>query len=751
MAILKKNIWLIFKLLIVIAILLSVTVGYFTWERVNTKFKDQNTFSTQLIREAMVSVMQQQETILDVLGDKLLDSEFETEASRRRFLDRLLLVDNNIAGFGLSDNSGQLLITSSNLKQDNAQLPNLMLNPLTKRSFERALKKSRMVIGLPYFMSVLNTSILPVRKRLTNAANETTGVMTAGIKLSEDNQLFGRFSLNGYSRVTVLSTYLKVPLIQQSNWIEEADITGLENKFTWFFELPNQTESNIVSHVFTSMTESKNRSVLVSYIHVPTYDFTVVLETETHAIYAEIIKQLLPLLCVILIACILMFFLVRHVDQENVTVLERVKHQAETDMLTGIPNRYGLLSYAEQRNSNDPYSALFIDLTKFKNLNDSLGHKAGDGALKAIAKRIEKTLIDGDMLVRFGGDEFLVMTADIDQKKLQDKASRIIKSIEAPLQLGNTHVELWANIGIATHPRDGLDVMDVVSAADLAMYEAKQNTVPLYFFDQSIKHAHMEMVLIENDIVEALKNDHFYLVYQPQFDAELKIIGIEALVRWKHNERGLVPPDEFISIAERRGLMPILGTRVIELAIRDIRKISAEINQAITLSINVSVSQFSSPDFASSLIKQLAHIDGVETNIVLEVTESLFIGDPVEVNRTLKEIKQEGIHISLDDFGTGYSSLSLLRDLDIDELKIDRSFISPIEDGKAATSVVKSVIDIGHTLGMFVLAEGVENKTQLTILQAINCDRFQGFLFAKPMKIDRLIDYVNNYKPSDIH
>jgi len=441
---------------------------------------------------------------------------------------------------------------------------------------------------------------------------------------------------------------------------------------------------------------------------------------------------------------LILFFVVRHVDRENTKTLAKIKSQAETDMLTGQPNRYGLLSYAEKRVTDNPYTALFIDLSKFKHLNDTLGHRVGDEALIAIARRINQTLKDGDMLVRFGGDEFLIMTSETQSGILEKKALRVIKAIEAPLRLGNKIVEIWANIGIASYPDDGEDVMEVISSADLAMYEAKQKVIPWCFFDQKIKQKHLGAIQIENDIIEALKYDEFSLAYQPQINNIGELIGVEALLRWNHREKGAIPPDEYINIAEHRGLMPQLGEHVLRLAAKDMNGLLSKISHPITLSINVSVSQFSSPNFASNLIEILGGIKGVQTNIVLEVTESLFIGDTSEVNRALHEIKQHGMMISLDDFGTGYSSLSLLRVLDIDELKIDRSLITPITQNNDALSVVKSIVDIGHTLGMSVLSEGIETKEQLALLTEIGCDRFQGFYFSKPLSPAALLEFINN-------
>ncbi len=432
---------------------------------------------------------------------------------------------------------------------------------------------------------------------------------------------------------------------------------------------------------------------------------------------------------------------------------ERIRLLAYHDALTGLPNRLLLKDRLEHglasaRRSRGHLAVLFLDLDRFKNVNDSLGHAAGDQLLKEIASRLTTCVREVDTVSRLGGDEFVIVLESLqDQDDAVSIATKIHAAFEQPIQVGNQMLHASASIGIAIYPDDGDSPEMLMQNADTAMYQAKSLGRNNYQFFAPFMNAHVrERLDLENRLRLALDRHEFELYYQPIVDLRSGvIICAEALIRWRNPEHGLVPPDKFIPIAEETGFIVQIGDWVTEQACRDL---SAWREQGITpprLSLNLSPRQFRQPGLAARLRASLERHGLAADQFDLEVTESALVDHPDAAARILGELKDMGVGIVIDDFGTGYSSLAYLKIFPIDKLKIDRSFVSDILSDKSDREITLAVIALSHNLGLEVVAEGVELAEQLDFLVRHGCDSVQGYFYSRPLPGREFIDYYTRY------
>ena len=421
----------------------------------------------------------------------------------------------------------------------------------------------------------------------------------------------------------------------------------------------------------------------------------------------------------------------------------RIQYLAHHDMLTGLPNRAYLTErlgtiLALARRHGTLVAIMFIDLDNFKTINDSLGHHVGDVLLKEVAVRIKGVLREADLVSRLGGDEFLVILADFAAP--QDAATvaeKLLQAISAPIGLEGREVCTNASIGISVFPRDGDNADDLIRNADAAMYSAKAHgRGHSRFYTPDLSDAASETLARESRLREALRRGEFVLHYQPQLRVgDLRLAGIEALVRWRHPQRGLVDPSEFIEFAEAHGLIDDIGQYVLGEACRQNKAWQAAGFAALPISVNVSAAQFRRGDLVAG-VKRVLQETGLEGRYLeLELTESLLMDQEV-VGTTLAGLRAIGVRITIDDFGTGYSSLSYLKRYPIDKLKIDRSFIDDLGTDADDRAIAIAIINLAKTLKLTALAEGVERQEQLDFLHAHGCDEFQGYLAGNPVPAD---------------
>jgi len=423
---------------------------------------------------------------------------------------------------------------------------------------------------------------------------------------------------------------------------------------------------------------------------------------------------------------------------------------AHHDALSNLPNRLLLnarLEHAVQRahRTGTSVAVLFIDLDRFKNINDTLGHQVGDELLKDVADRLRTSVKEDDTVARLGGDEFVVVAEGIaDANSAHLIAERIIERLSIPVEIRGKALFATASIGISLYPQDATAPETLLQHADAAMYQAKaMGRNRLAFYAPELTHAIQQRLDMENDLRRGLANHEFLLHYQPQFDAaDGRLVAVEALLRWQHPKRGMVPPSEFIPIAEETGLIIELGAWVTETACTQAKAWRDAGHRDFILAVNLSPYQLRTD--CTTRLKDIFRTTGFPAEFFeFEVTETLLVGDDGSSLRQLADMRNElGLRIAMDDFGTGHSSLSQLKLLPIGKLKIDRSFINDLPEDTNDAAIVRAIILMAHTLGLQVVAEGVETEAQQHFLCHSNCDHLQGFLHGRPMPADAIGDLL---------
>ena len=427
---------------------------------------------------------------------------------------------------------------------------------------------------------------------------------------------------------------------------------------------------------------------------------------------------------------------------------EEIHNLAFYDPLTGLPNRrllYDRLNeILHEGGHGGQYHALIcIDLDNFKTLNDNLGHHVGDLLLKQVGGRLAGSVEAEDMVARLGGDEFLVLLTRLGSKrghaaaKAEEECRKILYTLNQIYRLGSYEYHSTPSLGVTLFVEHEGSIEDLLKRADLAMYEAKaagRNT--MRFFDPKMEAMVMERAALEAGLRKALQKNQFQVYYQDQVDGDACLTGVEALLRWEHPERGLIAPMEFISLAEDTGLIHPLGRWVLDRACEQLQQWSTVPDMAdLTMAVNVSARQFHHRDFVEQVMTAIENAGAQPHLLKLELTESLLLEDVADVIAKMTELKSSGVKFSLDDFGTGYSSLSYLKRLPLDQLKIDRSFIHDVTTNPNDATIARTIVALGHSLGLEVIAEGVETEEQRKFLASIGCFAYQGYRFSRPMPV----------------
>lgn len=442
-------------------------------------------------------------------------------------------------------------------------------------------------------------------------------------------------------------------------------------------------------------------------------------------------------------------------ELERQKVEEQLAHDALYDRLTNLPNRHLLSNHLNRalekyrRNEEAKFAVFFLDLDRFKYVNDSLGHKSGDQLLIAIAKRLKTCLRASDILARLGGDEFAILLEDIQSLNEATKlAERIQQSLDSPFHLGIHEVFTSVSIGIAFSDPSINSPEELLRNADIAMYKAKALGKTRYeLFDETLHIQVVNRLHLETDFRHSLDRGEFSVFYQPIISIlDRQVVGFEALVRWQHPHRGNVSPEEFIGLAEETGMIIPLGWWILQEACYQLREWQIQFhNPNLTMSVNISQKQFSQPHLINSLL-QILQTTGLEAHsLQLEITESLLMEKTRATIDTLQQLKVLGCQLYLDDFGTGYSSLSYLHSLPIDALKIDRSFVEAIDTEGNNSELVEAIAMMAKSLSLKVIAEGIETEAQLSTLKNLQCLYGQGFLFAKPLDARSLLTWLTNW------
>jgi len=436
---------------------------------------------------------------------------------------------------------------------------------------------------------------------------------------------------------------------------------------------------------------------------------------------------------------------------------KELNYLAHHDVLTGLDNRKSLEIKIDQvlkaaHRNHTLVAVCFIDLDNFKTINDNYGHDVGDELLISVADRLRHTIRENDILARFGGDEFVIVLEDIKHThEVANIAQKLVEAFSQPLTFSHLSMTMTLSLGVSVYPSDGMDCNALFQSADTAMYEAKRkgkNQFALYNHEMSLANKHRAQ--LQQELIVAVAEEQFVIFYQPQLDdSAQKVVGVEALVRWQHPKKGLIPPDDFIGLAEEVGLIIQIGRYVLRQACLDIKQLHDEKVFDGYVSVNISGVQIDSEQFFGTVEDILQETQIQPTLLEVEITESVVMTKPDRWIALFKDLKSIGLKIAIDDFGTGYSSLSQLSKLPLDKLKIDKSFVKDLPHDDKARSVAQAIINLSHSMNMETLAEGIETHEQNQYLNEQNCKIGQGYLFAKPMPLAKLKTWLKDYKKTN--
>ncbi len=538
----------------------------------------------------------------------------------------------------------------------------------------------------------------------------------------------------------------------------EADLFNTHNSFYKDVHVKTKAVSNALN--FGSGTEIikdyRGVDVLSSFSLYNTTDLKWVVITEIDAIKIENmlsgLKNNIYIFVFIssLFALLIMLFITNEKNRQD----KKIYHTATHDSLTGLPNRQSALEFLsfilkKQKRLKSRGAVLFIDLDKFKIINDSYGHKAGDLVLIEIAKRLTQVLREEDLVARLGGDEFIVVLNQFKSLSDLDRlCHKIIGFVSKRIQDEERVYEVGISIGIATFPDDSLNAQELLQFSDTAMFRTKDNGRNGYtFYSKEMTEKSLKISRVESELKYAIQNNELELYYQPQIDLNKStIIGVEALVRWNHPRDGLIMPNDFIPIAEESNLIIDLGDWVIYEACKSFKKWQDSGINLEYIAVNMSTKQLQSPQCIQNTTRVFQELDFKPQYLELEITENTLISNLEKTISNINTFKKMGIRFSIDDFGTGYSSLAYLKSLRISTLKIDREFIKDIISNQDDRSIVTAIIAMGHAMKYKIVAEGVENKEGIVLLKALKCDIIQGYYYSKPLPQKDLLLYIKNKK-----
>ena len=427
---------------------------------------------------------------------------------------------------------------------------------------------------------------------------------------------------------------------------------------------------------------------------------------------------------------------------------------AYADTLTSLPNRALFddrlnTAVAIGQRRGDMFAVVVLDMDRFKYINDVLGHESGDAVLKEVADRLTTILRDSDTVARLGGDEFALLLQDVSShEEIMTAVDRITSVFAKPVTLNNQPIDIGCSIGIAGFPQHGTDASTLLRRADMAMYSAKRSDTDYAFYDPNCEEHREEHLSLLSEIKRAIEFDELQLFYQPKVTLDdSSAFSVETLLRWQHPNRGLIPPVEFIPFAEQTGAIRLITRWVVAAAMTQARD-WADRGLVIKLSLNISARDLLDSDFSDFVSSHLKE-SGVDPSMIcMEITESALMEDPIKARRTVQELHNLGLSLSIDDYGTGYSSLAYVKNLPVNELKIDREFIKNMIDNKEDVAIVRSTIELGHNLGLKVVAEGIEHEEEMQMLKEFGCDQAQGFLISKALTATDIETWISNNGPS---
>ena len=758
----QRNLWKLFSILSIFFFIFLIVSLYLRYTEIKSKRLSQLCYAQETLWRG-IGIFKNYETLIDSTK-YFIDKHSLNKMDKReleKYLENLIRSDELILGFRVSDQNGRKLFTNSSLEPKSPSY-NLKKNPLTKEDFLNTLKSKRMVVGRPYKLNE-ETWILPLRKTIHSDKKKTAWVVTLGLDLQKFLETFP----HNQNKIFV-SLLLKDPTFERvfRSHTKPDEFERYFGKSLTKEQLKYLFSALQQAHITLNELRSSKKAKLLEFSFVDDQNvnatiYTCIQYNSSYRLWSlvtlfkqQLFRNFLPILANYLLAFVIiiavLFFLFKKISNLERKRFEELEHQATHDPLTNLPNRYYMNQIGEEWiKTGEPFCILFLDLDNFKNINDTMGHQTGDELLVQVARRIRESLVGNALLIRHGGDEFAIFCKFDDISKIEKLANEILQNIAKPYHIGNGEFLISGSIGISCYPDDGKTLNELLSAADIAMYQAKEMKNSFRHFTHTLIEQQKRAVEIEHALHHALENNEFYLVYQPQISRDLQLHGVETLLRWKSATLGEVSPAEFVPIAERSGMIIPIGKFIIKHALDEIDALFKDLKRTFMLSINISTKQFSEHDFITKSFNQLQAIDIPPECICVEITESLLIDNLEYVLGELETIKKLGVDISMDDFGTGYSSLHMLQSLPIKELKIDKSFIDEMLENSSSSLMVKTIINLAKIMNLRTVAEGVETKEQVQRLDELGCDIYQGYFFAKPMVKEELAEFIRKEKWKD--
>ncbi len=743
----KKNIWTAFYLTTLIWFLFFGAATFVSYQTVYEEYTAEQKKLMSLTANSIQSTLRQYEVLLDLVAKEVTAyGELTDKNIIQKVMDSVVEVDNSMIGVGLFLPNGDVYAASSGVK-----LPanfNLLSQAENRESFQQTLASNKMVLGRTYQSEVLKTIAFPMRKSVVDSDGNTLFVLSTVINIPKGFKFFfeGESNQNNsdlylyrgsdrYFQIVLTHHQLDPEIynyqIPQANIAQAFRTLKLKKGLSI-----EDIKANDLEVITTSVQPGSTSQAVSRYL--PQYDLWAELTLDNDYVLGLFFKELQVLISIFVGSLLLIYLLFRGIATNEKRIKDALEHQASHDYLTALHNRFYLDQQLASMKKGSNYYLIFIDLDNFKAINDGYGHEIGDRVLCLVAERLQSLVSPQDVLVRYSGDEFIIVAFNKNESSISTFCQAIQSHLASPSMIGDYRFVLSASIGIAAFPEDGQDLDELKRYADLAMYEAKKIRNTITFFREDFKQAYKYRAQMEQELKKAILQNELYMMYQPQIRRDGGTLGVEALVRWENQLLGFVPPDKFIAVAETCGLMLPIGEFIIGQTFADITEIQNQTGLPVTVSINISVRQFQHNEFFDRLIELIEKHSFIHVELVLEVTENLFIDDVIGIQNLMKKIREKGIRISLDDFGTGYSSLSLLNQLPIDELKIDKSFVDDITTNSNTLAMVEGIIAIARRLNITTVVEGVETDEQRKILADLECDVFQGYYFSKPLKLEDL-------------
>ena len=748
MTILKKNLWTLFFLILLGGLVLLGTILFFRWQAIVSEEEHYHGARAELVGQSVDSILRTQELVLDVIGRELLNQDAVLSGSRKiPLLDRILAANPVLVGFGLARPDGTLVRVSSNL--DLASLPNLRTNPKTRDTFIRALSSGSMVLGRTYFVDALGSWVIPIRKAIRSETGDVVAVMTAGLRLGDGDTVFDEtLHDSSHDRVILLREvdgYVQFVSGEgvgpEQYWkVQESMVRRQQNRDGFERHLGRGAEG-VMANKDTAVVRTRRagKDYLAAAIFNPRYQLWAVSETQFVPMYQAFSASLAQYLLVFLAVILVFYKWFRVIDTAEGKRRQELYYLSRHDDLTGLSNRNGLLGRLDALlPGKKPFCLVVINIDNFKGINDRFGLEYGDETLLEFSRRLAGLVESRDDLARLGGDEFAIVTPNADLAAVEAACVSLVGDLSRTVEVGRLRLQVTASIGVAVFPDHGESPSKLIRSAHLALYEAKQRRNDVCIYRTEMEMVYLRRLSVEQRLRHGLASDTLYMMYQPQVDETQKTVGLEALVRWQDEELGIVSPAEFVEVAEKSGLMVPLGRFVVETSMHEYSILREAAGRSLDLAINISVIQFRQPKFVESVLEALKVHNISPRELVLEITESLFMDDFEPVLTTIERLRGHGVRISMDDFGTGYSSLSLLRKLPLDELKIDKSFVDNILEDERAANMIRSIVAIAKSYNMELVAEGVEEEAQAQALTRMGCRRFQGYYFSRPKRLDKL-------------